>query len=213
MEKIVLSHEKQMKHLQQFLETSEMHSAIKALSIVRETYANDLRKDGVTLSVMHPIQIALSVLVMPVPDRLKEKAIVLALMHDMTEDYNFDLNKFIEIWGQLEGRYYYQLNCQLSKIVNGVKKLNEQYFVELVHPISALVKGLDRFNNLNSMIGCFSIEKIEEQIQETVEFVLPMLKRVERDQGSTEVRLAIYAIRFQLIQIVNLLIAYVKDKK
>lgn len=211
MEKIVFDGKKQIAHLRAFLKGAKMFDALRTLNLVEDTYGSDLRKDGKTLSVTHPVQIALSVLMLPLNEVYKENAIVLSLLHDMVEDYNLSLHVMNELYGTGNASKYYEYTCQLSKVVGNEKKDNVTYFAGLTHYLTVLVKGLDRLNNLNSMVGCFTVAKMTEQVEETKAFVLPMLKTGERKYP--EVELALYAIRHQMIQVLNLLQEIIKKDK
>lgn len=205
-----LNAEKQKIHLRGVLKGAKMYSALKMLNAVEDTYGTDRRKDGKTLSVMHPIQIALSVLILPVDESLKETLIIMALAHDMTEDYAFSKEDFVKLFGLEKGEWFYLMNCRLSKVVDNIKKSNQDYFSEIVNPECVIVKGLDRLNNLNSMVGVFSEEKMQIQVEETQQYVIPMLKKAERQYP--EMELTIYAVRFQILQTLILIDHFLKGK-
>ncbi len=192
-------HEKQIIHLRSYLKGAQMFKAVSALETVIKTYGSDLRKDGKTLSVMHPIQIALSALLIPIANTYKEQLIILCLMHDMVEDYGYSVDAFVLLFGQKKGRKLYYLTELLSKDVNGNKKETEAYFNEMESEFLVVIaKGLDRYHNLNSMIACYSAEKMQEQVQETEKYILPTLKKAERNHPEHEV--ALFAVRFNIKQ-------------
>lgn len=71
------------------------------------------------------------------------------------------------------------------------------------------IKGIDRVHNLTTMLGGFKPQKRVEYIQETQEYVLPMLKQARRNFPDQE---CVYEnLKFIIINQINLYNALDKD--
>lgn len=70
----------------------------------------------------------------------------------------------------------------LTKEYKGVKKPSESYFEVLANDeIASLAKGFDRMHNLLSMGKAFSFKKQKEYIEETEQYILPMIKKAQKE--------------------------------
>lgn len=190
--------------LKYFLIGRGYHQALKALGFV-ERYNVGLRKDGVTPSLHHEVQIALSV--SQVKDVSHEElCIVASLLHDVQENHQIPSEDIEREFGQ-EIR---NIVWKLTKKFAGEHKNKKDYINGIaICPVASIVKGLDRVNNLHSMIGVFSLEKMAEYAYEASIVFLPMLKRAGK--LFPEQQSAYHSISQQMKQAIAFANAYVKQ--
>ena len=189
--------------LKYFLIGRDYHVALKALGFV-ERYNVGLRKDGVTPSLHHEVQIALSVSQVKDVSR-EELCIVAALLHDVQEDYQIpsaDIEREF-------GKEVADVVWKLTKKFAGTHKNKTDYINDIAMcEVASIVKGLDRVNNLHSMIGVFTVEKMTTYANEAEKVFLPMLKKAGK--LFPEQQSAYHAISQQMKQAIIFTRAYVK---
>lgn len=189
--------------LKYFLIGRGYHRALKALGFV-ERYHVGLRKDGKTPELHHQIQIALSV--SQEKDLLNEElCIVVALLHDVQEDYTIPS----EIIEREFGRDVRDVVWKLTKKFAGETR-NKKEVIDAIasDPVASIVKGLDRNNNLNSMVNAFTIQKMEAYAEEATTVFLPMLKRAGK--LFPEQQAAYHSISEAMKQAIRFTKAYIK---
>jgi (p)ppGpp synthase/HD superfamily hydrolase len=167
---------KQKEALRYWLLGARMFMAVRALNFAEKLHQG-LRKDNITPEFAHQIWIAsfIRTLGANLPDL--EVAIAVGLLHDTVEDYDVTHETLTELFGKTVA----DATWAVSKIRNRVKIPPGQYFADVAANLyAAIAKGVDRTNNKGSMVGVFSRAKQEEQLVETKEFILPMLKIARR---------------------------------
>ena len=199
--------QKEKTALKYYLIGRNYHQALRALGFA-ERYHVGLRKDGKTPELHHQVQIALSV-TQQKNVLNEEQCIVAALLHDVQEDYQIPTDVLREEFGS----YVADTVWRLTKKFAGTSKDKKAYIEAIAGCAdSSIVKGLDRLNNLQSMIGVFSISKMEDYANEASELFLPMLKKASKLFPAQQA--AYHSISQQIKQIVRLVHAYVElDRK
>ena len=158
-----------------------MYEALRALETakkIHETLIKDgvkikaFRKDGVTPSFQHQLEIALDIFTLKGLIDL-EGAIIAALLHDTDEDYPHKIptNTLLSFGSERQ---------------DTIRRLNKHTFDSFEDclnslandPIGSIVKGCDRFNNFQSMYrGKFPRHKVIKYRDDVVNLFLPMLKQ------------------------------------
>lgn len=155
--------------------------ALKALNLAESVHTG-MRKDNVTPSFQHQIEIALYILTLPNIIWL-ERTLVAALLHDTPEDTHISHNEIKEMFGW---ETYVDVEM-LTKEYRGEKKTPEAYFIPLSDsPVASIVKGCDRINNISTMAGVFSLQKQMEYVDETEEHFFSFLKKARRSYPEQE---------------------------
>jgi hypothetical protein len=149
--------------------------AIKALGYA-ERHTVGVRKDGKTPEFHHQVQIAMAV--MHLKGLLSEEmCIVVALLHDIMEDYHISREELSAEFGAEVAR----LVWGMTKKFRGEHKTSQEYFTDLaLDPILSITKGLDRCHNLRHMVDAFTVDKQLDYTEESEKQHLPMLKRAAR---------------------------------
>lgn len=168
-------HQKLHIALQNYLYGAKYYRALKAFDLAKRFHVG-FRKDNSTPEFQHQLEIALFITTLK--DVINEEdAIIVALLHDLLEDYvEVTQHEIDELVGLTASRSV----VVISKKIQGKYRHREvdSYFNDIAMDREAsLVKGCDRVRNLQTMVGVFSLEKQQEYIQETKDYFLPMLKR------------------------------------
>lgn len=170
-------YEKHLIALRYFLIGRQFITASEALTF-GSRYHTGFRKDGATPEFFHQVSIAAYIRTLPVPEDDLETLITAALLHDVVEDYDVDIDTIERMFGQRVA----QVVFVMTNHQNGVKLPKEVYYVNLSEdPLGAITKGCDRMHNIQTMAGVFSEEKQKEYVHETFIHVIPMLKRARRN--------------------------------
>lgn len=159
-----------------WLLAKEYYGASRALELAKK-YHKGFRKDGKTPELYHPLALAFYLKTISKTLLYPEESLLLALIHDLGEDYGLAVDVVEQQFGSLCAHAFEKM----TKKNEYMKKTTEMYYNALAEdPIASIVKAADRIHNHQSMVGVFSEQKIAEYLTETQEFVLPMIKRARR---------------------------------
>lgn len=101
-----------------------------------------------------------------------------AFLHDIMEDYNVS---HADISAEF-GTELADIVERLSKVIGGVRKSDVDYFNEVaLCPIASVVKLADRVNNVGSMVGVFTAEKMQKYVDEVNTFFRPLIRSSRRN--------------------------------
>jgi len=168
--------EKERISLNSWLKGKEFWKELKIMNYAEEHHSG-VRKDGVTPEFYHQIWIASTIRTFGLPDDMLRRCIALAFLHDTPEDNDIGFE-------ELDHKFGPEIASDaklLTKKHRGYVLPKETYFLGLIStPQSAIVKGVDRWHNLSTMLGVFSMEKMQRYIDETEEYHLPMLKTARK---------------------------------
>jgi (p)ppGpp synthase/HD superfamily hydrolase len=152
------------------------HTALSALEYASKHHTG-LRKDGSTPELDHQLSIAHYVKTLLSHLQYPEETLATAFLHDVCEDYDVGFEE-IEVRFGKRIRTAVEL---LTKKHRGERIDTPQYYKELAKdPIASIDKGADRIHNTQTMSGVFDAAKQHAYIQETEEYILPMLKAARR---------------------------------
>jgi (p)ppGpp synthase/HD superfamily hydrolase len=152
------------------------HTALAALEFATKFHTGT-RKDGTTPEFDHQVTIALYIRTLVDLLDYPEETLAAVFLHDVCEDHDVG---FDEIEVQF-GRRIRDAVIRLTKVHRGVKVPPEVYFDKIAtDPIASVVKGADRMHNMQTMNAVFSEAKQTSYIQETLDYILPMLKKARR---------------------------------
>ena len=132
------------------------------------------RKDKVTPEFHHQIRIAFSIL--NLRDVVNEELCVcLAFLHDTPEDKNIS-------YSVLNGKFGKDI-ARKACILDKHQFTHEgSCFAAIAEDIDcSIVKGADNGDNIQSMVGVFTKEKMTSYMHRTKQYVLPMLKHASNN--------------------------------
>jgi (p)ppGpp synthase/HD superfamily hydrolase len=145
---------------------------LEALSFA-ELYHVGTRKDGFTPEFYHQIEICFTLINLRGLEDIEERCIVLALLHDIMEDYDVSFDEMVNRFDEEAAEDVYVL----SKKHRGEVKDLKTYHIEIgKKPETILVKGADNSQNVQSMHGAFKAEKMLSYLVDTKTNKLPLLK-------------------------------------
>lgn len=150
--------------------------ALDAMEFARGFHCGK-RKDGLTPEFQHQLEIAQYLRTMQRSLLFPAQTLAVAFLHDVAEDYDIGFE-------ELERRFGKQIAHSvqlLTKKHRGQHVPMSVYFERIAQdPIASAVKGADRVNNLQSMLGVFTLAKQLSYCQEVRDHFLPMLKTARR---------------------------------
>lgn len=140
---------------------------LAALSFARDAHKSQLRKGGEPY-IIHPLTVASHAVSLGIKE---DPVIAAAILHDVVEDCQVALEAL-------------PVSEETKDIVRRLTHIKgeplEPYYREIGESRAAsLVKLLDRCDNVSTMAGVFSIEKIKQYISETREYVMPLLRQTK----------------------------------
>lgn len=149
---------------------------LQALDFAEELTAGT-RKDGVTPAFQHQLEIALYLRTIAHQHPRLADLMACALLHDVPEDYDVGFEEIEQRFGEVVATSV----KLLTKKHRGKTITPQAYFAGIAQDnLASLVKGADRINNLQSMLGVFTVEKQQRYCEEVREHFLPMLKKARR---------------------------------
>ncbi len=164
--------EKMYAYLEEFFTKVNFFESSKALSYAKEKHEGQFRNDGVTPYIIHPLQMAIYAIALRIRD---DWTIAAILLHDVIEDCNVSYEELPVNNTVKEVIKYLTIEYSGNE---DKKTTKERYFKNLLNNKRALiVKGIDRYNNLQSMAGDFTKERIEKNVKETENMLFPVLKQ------------------------------------
>lgn len=145
--------------------------AVKAMHLSQYLHRG-VRKDGVTPEIHHQISVAGYLKTISDGVMYPEEVQVVAWLHDAEEDARSEFLSF-----EAEAMVWLG-DCRADiSTLNKTGMTTEDYYDMLSYsPVASIVKGADRIHNHQTMSGVFTPEKVDSYIEETLTYVLPMLK-------------------------------------
>lgn len=175
--------EKMFTFLRGYANGKGMPETLHALNYARKLHKGQMR-DGGEPYIIHPLTMAFQAISMGLNS---DELVAAALLHDVVEDCGVEIenipcnNRVKEIVLLLtfrEPKTYKEKSGRGSSI----ESLKEQYYNLISRDAEAsLVKLLDRCNNVSSMAGVFSEERLISYIEETKRYILPLIKRTKEE--------------------------------
>lgn len=198
------NYEKMKMALRYRLQGKGYNKALRAMNFA-EKFHTGTRKDG-NPEFSHQVSIASYAITVLGGYDFEEELICIIFLHDIMEDYGVSYAELIDLFGKVVADGV----KRMSKVQRGVKMGNNEYYRILGETaLSGLAKGFDRVHNLMTMLGGFKPEKQMSYIQETKDYVLPLLKSIRRDFPETE--LMVENIKFVMTNQIRLYTALNKE--
>ena len=171
-----LFHENNMfTRLKAISQTEGLTETYRALSFMREKHVGQLRKRGQHSGtdvqyINHPLMMACHAHAMGIRDDALLAAI---LLHDVIEDTEIQTEElpFSDEVQRLVEQVSFRESPGMSK-----EQAKSAYYARIRQDHKAcVVKVIDRCNNVSTMAGHFSREKVMEYIEETETYIIPLL--------------------------------------
>lgn len=181
--------------LKSYLKGKGFDEALKAFEFAKKRHQG-FRKDGMTPTFQHQIEICLYLLTLK-EVKFEQETLIAALLHDVREDphtvngklvyveneeiINLFINPHLEDSDKVKNKQFAERIAsaveKLTKEFKGVKKDTQQYFDDIATcPIASLVKLADRIHNVSTMVGVFTIPKQDKYVFEIKKYFFPLVK-------------------------------------
>ena len=185
--------------LKSYCEEHTLPQAQRALIYARKMHKGQTRKMDRFCSeqvpyIVHPMTLAKEAIALGLSD---DVTVSCALLHDVCEDCGVDVSllPFDDDIRRIVGMLTRPTEPGLT-----VQERNILYYKGMENnPTAILIKGLDRAHNVSTMAYSFNEERIVEYIEETEEFVLPLLDSI--DSGFPQFSPAAFAIRYHILSV------------
>lgn len=151
-----------------------MKQTLKAMSFARDKHSGQFRKSGDPY-IIHPLLMACNAVSIGIRD---DAVVATILLHDVCEDCGVSLSEL-----PVDDTVRRAVDLMTFRVMDGETKeiaKNRYYNMLLQSREATLTKLLDRCHNVSSMAGTFSREKLKAYIDETRQYVLPMLRKAKR---------------------------------
>lgn len=159
---------KELVYLKGFAKGRQYWEMLKGIQIAIELHDGQKRRTGGDY-VEHPMKVTSQLVSLKIYDEITLTA---SLLHDVIEDCNKTRSQLILDHG---------VSKEIADVVMLLTKNNsdstEIYYNGIKKDVRAiLIKISDRCHNISTMINAFSIEKMEEYVTETEQYILPLCK-------------------------------------
>ncbi|MBE5842793.1 MAG: bifunctional (p)ppGpp synthetase/guanosine-3',5'-bis(diphosphate) 3'-pyrophosphohydrolase [Butyrivibrio sp.] len=151
--------------------------------------------------IIHPLMMACHAHAMGIKN---DKVLATVLLHDVCEDcgvkpeelpFSDEIRHSVAILTKPEG-------------YSGTKEEKDRYYDDIATDgVASIVKALDRCNNVSLMALAFSKEKMIDYVEETQDYVYPLLEHIKR--GDLEYNDAVFLIKYQLRSTVETIKAFI----
>jgi len=165
------------------------HDTLTALALARTAHKDQRRKSGEPYFV-HPLTVACHALALGIEE---DVVIAAALLHDVVEDCNISVES-LHISDDTKDA--------VRRLTHVKGKPLEPYYCQIGDSrVASLVKLLDRCDNVSTMAGVFSVEKIHQYIEETREYVLPLLRKT-KDQWPEDSNV-LFVLKYHILSVID----------
>ncbi len=167
------SAEKMYTYIRGYAAGADMHETLKALAFARKQHEGQRRKTGEPY-IVHPLTMACNALSLHLRD---DEVVATILLHDVCEDCHVGLQEL-----PVSERVRSSVELMTFEVMPGETKENAKnryYNLILQDRAATLTKLLDRCHNVSSMAEAFSKEKLKSYMEETRQYVLPLLRRAK----------------------------------
>lgn len=163
-------------YLKGYFAAAKFDRALVALVNARKYHSAQKRKSG-TPYIVHPLTMVNHALSMGLVD---EELCIGLLYHDVIEDCDEDIDN-------LDLSESVKKAVKLVTVDDKAKKKDRvayyaKYYANIANnKLATFIKIIDRANNVSTMAGVFSVEKLREYVLETEQYVLPLLRKAKDD--------------------------------
>lgn len=195
MEKTVFSPDKMYTYIRGFASALQMDQTLRALPYAREKHRTQFRKSGEPY-IIHPLTMACDAMSLGIKD---DNIIATILLHDVCEDCGVSLEEL-----PVNDKVRRGVELMTFKVMEGETKViaKRRYYNMLIQSREAsITKLIDRCHNVSSMAGTFTPEKLKACIEETREYVLPLLRQM-KDKYPDEANI-LFILKYHITSVVD----------
>lgn len=172
-----VSNEKRVIYLRGVLDGRAWYGALAAMEMAIDAHGDQIRNDGVTPYVTHPIDVALYLSTLSSALMHPEEAIRDALLHDVVEDTSVTLGDIEAAFGEKSAATISLLSARKGETP---EQKAERFKALAADPSGGPIKLADRDHNLSTMLGVFNRARVEKYVRETHEYFFPLAREARR---------------------------------
>jgi len=189
-----------------FAQLEGLENTLAALEFMRVKHSGQLRKASRFTSesvayINHPLMMACHAHAMGITD---DAVLAAILLHDVVEDTDTrpeelpvseEIREIVRLvtFRMLPGKTKQESKAAYYENISRSKK-------------ACLVKIIDRCNNVSTMAGCFSRERLAAYIEETERYIMPLIKTLK--DGCPEYSNAAFLVKYQIIGLLESIKAF-----
>lgn len=188
-------HEKMFTYLRGYASGAGMKETLKALAFAREKHSGQFRKSGEPY-IIHPLTMACNAVSMGIKE---DSVVATILLHDVCEDCDVRVEDL-----PVSDTVKYAVDLMTFRVMEGETKeiaKNRYYNMLLQSREACMTKLIDRCHNVSSMAGTFSVEKLKSYIEETRQYVLPLLRKVKNKYP--EDSNVLFVLKYHIVSVVD----------
>ena len=187
--------EKMFTYLRGYAFGAGMKETLKALSFAPEKHQGQFRKSGEPY-ISHPLTMACNAVSMGIKE---DTVVATILLHDVCEDCGISPDEL-----PVSDTVKHAVDLMTFRVVEGESKdiaKNRYYNMLMQSREACMTKLIDRCHNVSSMAGTFSVEKLKSYIEETRQYVLPLLRKVKNEYP--EDANVLFALKYHIVSVVD----------
>ena len=155
---------------------NNMRNTTKALAFAIKAHEGQTRKESDIPYIYHPLNMACHCFAMDIKD---DEIVSACLLHDVVEDTGYTYDD-LPVDDGVKDLVKLMTHEKDGGDKAKRKQIMDAYYKGLKsNPKAALIKCVDRCNNLTTMSWGLSRERIYRMIQETEQYVIPLLKVIK----------------------------------
>ena len=182
-------------HIHEFAVSRQMEQTVQALSFAWKMHSGQYRKSGEEY-IIHPLTMACHALSLRIAD---DTLISTILLHDVCEDCGVSPQELPVSPDVRRGVELMTFTVLEGETQDAAKR---RYYDRLGETKTAAVtKLIDRCHNVSTMAGTFSKEKMKADIEETREYVLPLLCRT--GERYPDLAGVLFSIRYHITSVID----------
>ena len=191
-------------------ELRDLRQTYRALYYMKEKHQGQTRKamkysDAVLPYIIHPLMMACHALSM---NLLDDELLAAVLLHDVCEDCGTAPEELPFPQGV---RDIVALVTKKEHPGESKEEYTRRYYEAIQsNPKAMMVKILDRCNNVSTMALSFTDQKLGSYIEETEEYVMPLLQKLTREEP--EYHNAVFLVKYQLLSLLESLKVMLLEK-
>ena len=191
-------------------ELQNLRQTYRALYYMKEKHQGQTRKamkysDAQLPYIVHPLMMACHAMSM---NLLDDELLAATLLHDVCEDCGVAPEElpFLQGVRDIVALVTKKEHPGLTK-----EEYTRTYYEAIAgSPKAMMIKILDRCNNVSTMALSFSDQKLGSYIQETEDYVMPLLQKLKREEP--EYHNAVFLIKYQLLSLLESLKVMLLEK-
>ena len=187
--------EKMYTYIRGYASALAMQQTLRALTFAREKHKDQMRKSGDPY-IVHPLTMACDALSLGIKD---DNIIATILLHDVCEDCSVSLEEL-----PVNNEVKRGVELMTFRVMEGETKETAKvryYNMIIQSKEAAFTKLIDRCHNVSTMAGAFSKQKLKDYIDETREYVLPLLRKVKQKYpDKTDI---LFVLKYHMVSVVD----------